>query len=125
MSDRQINAVQYLVFQGQILEALLAGDIFTRIGMNGEEARDLGYRVRDSRVITLQTYGSLGDATTARAAQEALNNTAVTVIDAHGTTHSNCLIVNVVPHIGVVRSPSSNPAHTHLLRTVWIIRKQV
>jgi|GEM_PF-3678049 len=98
--------------------------ISPRAGEDGTRYKLVGQRTRQAvlQTLTVITGGSLAaDLAAARAAQLALQGTAVSVLDAHGNTHANCAVLAVSPDGGRrVRGLSGDEIWLH---TTWIVEQ--
>ena len=118
-----IGGISFLTMQGRPLAAAEAGDEFARLGQDGAEYRLVGQREATSAILTIQTALDAAAADALIAANLALQGTVVTVVDAHGISHTGVLVVEVEPVMSVVGKPSNAPTHTRKVETRWTLRK--
>lgn len=112
------------VMIGRPLKPALGHDVKgDRVAQDDLEVRQAGYRSTPVEIRTMVTAVDAAAATTAAEAHRDLKSTIVTVTDADGQTHADCLVEEAVPEIIACLKPTVNPVHTRMIMTQWRIRR--
>lgn len=118
-----IGGLTFDTLHGRPNDPLLAIEATERVGVDGSELRDIGYREREAAITTMVTCADATSADSVVAAYHLLEGTIITVVDAFGVSHANCLIVSVTPAVQAVLKPTANPTHTAMVTARWRVRK--
>ncbi len=118
-----IGEITFDTMDGQLEEPGSASAVHERRGEDGAEVIDLGLREAPATLTTTVTVADDEAALAAVEAHKALQVTILAVEDARGNSHASVLIERASPEIVAVVNPTSNPAHTRMIRTQWTVRK--
>ena len=119
-----ISDITFATMDGRPAGTGSTPEVTERVGEDDSEVRDLGQREVDSELVTTVTALDATAAQTAIEAQKALQGGIWPVIDAHGITHASVLIRNVAARMQAVLNHTSNPTHTRMITTRWMVRKR-
>ncbi len=120
----QIGSIQVDVLRGRPARPVSRVEAEERLGVDGAELAQVGLRERTSTLTSVVAAADATAAATTAASHEDAVGGVVTILDADGLSHSDCLIEAAEPTILPAGTIVGHGGKTRIVRTRWTVRKR-